>query len=276
MNLPLDRTSAESSAPSKTLMNLPDRTNYRTFRRLFPCWEGRAGWSSRAALSAARQAAGFSLVEMLAVIAVISVVAGFFVPAVKGLTGGNTVDTGAAELRGLLTLARSEAIAQHTIVRFVIATDWSGQETDADLRRVSLWSWHADTQCFLQLTAWQELPVGLLLEPGVPTYIGSARYANDPSTVHGDGVLGPGFADAAGFIASTNAGTIYTRYIEFLPTGSARIPGGSTTQAIFVATQGYTDANQQITYTSRANGQPTNWAQINVDTLTGRAQIYRP
>jgi len=219
----------------------------------------------------------FSLIELLTVMAIFSMVAGVTVPALKGLTGGNAVNTGTAELSDLLTLARSEAIAQHTIVRFVVATDWSGQETDADLRRVSLWSWHADTRCFLQMTAWQELPVGLTLEPGLPAYVNAAQYAQiDGSTVQGNCVLGPDFANSAAFSAATIAGTIYTRYIDFMPTGSVTIPGGSARQAIFVATQGYADANQNVTYTSQKNGAPTNWAQINIDTLTGRAHIYRP
>ena len=47
-------------------------------------------------------------------------------------------------------------------------------------------------------------------------------------------------------------------------------------RAIFVATQGFADPGQPITYTSQANGRPANWAQVNVDTLTGRARVYQP
>jgi len=236
-----------------------------------------ASGSLRKAVSAAFLRRAFSLIEVLTVMALISMAAGLTAPTLKGLTGGSAVNTGAAELANLLSLARSDAIAQHTIVRFVVATDWSGQEADADLRRVSLWSWNADAQCFLQLTAWQELPVGLILEPSVPAYISAAQYAQtDHSTVQGNCVLGTDFATSAAFTAVTNSATISTRYIDFLPTGSASIPGGSARQAIFVATQGYADASQNITYTSQKNGQPTNWAQINVDALTGRAHIYRP
>ena len=103
---------------------------------------------------------------MVAVMAVMTVVAGFTMPALKGITGGNSVDTGAATLSGMLNLARSQAIAQHTVVRFVVATGWNGLESQANLRRVSLWSWQAETGRYWQMTKWEELPVGLVLETG--------------------------------------------------------------------------------------------------------------
>ena len=102
---------------------------------------------------------------------------------------------------------------------------------------------------------------------------------NDASTVRGSCVLADDahdFAANAVFAADTNFGTISTRYIEFLPTGAVRIPGSSDRQAIFVAAEGYTDASLQITHTAQTGGHPANWAQVNVDTLTGRAHVYRP
>lgn len=224
--------------------------------------------------------AAFTLIEMVAVMAIITVVAGVTMPALKGITGANSVDTGAATLSGMLNLARSQAIAQHTVVRFVVATGWSGQDAQADLRRVSLWSWQPETGRYWQMTKWEELPVGLILEPGVPNYVNAAQYAqNDASTVRGSCVLADDahdFAANAAFPADTNFGIISTRYIEFLPTGAARIPGSSDRQAIFVAAEGYTDASLQITHTAQTGGHPANWAQVNVDTLTGRSYVYRP
>jgi prepilin-type N-terminal cleavage/methylation domain-containing protein len=227
-----------------------------------------------------RPAAAFSLIELVAVMAIISLVAGFTVPALKGITGGNAVDAGAVELSDLLTLARSEAIARHTIVRFVVATGWTGLETQANLRRASLWAWQPANAQYWQITPWQELPAGLVLEPGLPNYVLSAGYARqDASTVQGGCVLANDahdFATTASFPAQTYSGIISTRYIEFLPTGAASIPGSSDRQAIFVAAQGYTDATLQITHTAQANGHAANWAQVNVDTLTGHVHIYRP
>jgi prepilin-type N-terminal cleavage/methylation domain-containing protein len=234
---------------------------------------------------------GFSVLELLTVMALISIISGFVVPALKGIVSGNAVDIGASEFSDLLGLARSEAITQHTIVRFVVATSWPGQDADADLRRASLWSWHSDPNSpvggyFLQFTPWQELPIGVILEPGIPFYLQPSQtshplpqYAQaDASTVHGSCVLDATFASSANFDAATIQGTISTRYIEFLPSGSARIPvnsGPPATRAVYVLAQGYAE-NGNVIRTSQSNGYPSNWAQINVDTLTGRARVFRP
>jgi prepilin-type N-terminal cleavage/methylation domain-containing protein len=226
---------------------------------------------------AGHRAAAFSLIELMAVMSIITLVAGFTVPAVQGLTGGNTVDAGAAKLGGLLTLARNEAIARHTIVRFVVATGWDGPQADGNLRRVSLWAWQAESGQYLPLTKWEELPVGLVLETGIPDYVAAASYAqNDAATVRGSCVLADSFADQASFPAAAIQGASSTRYIEFTPAGSARIPGSTERQAIFVAAQGYADAGNHITHTAQSKGRPANWTQLNVDTLTGRTHYYRP
>ncbi len=208
--------------------------------------------------------------------AIVTLLAGISVPAVKGVNGANTVAVGAGKLSGLLTLARSEAIAQHTIVRFVVAENWNGQ-TDANCRRMSLWAWRADIGSFAPLTNWEELPVGVIIERELPAYIRAAQYAtDDASTVRGSSVLDESSASTAEFAAGTGQDAISTRFIEFLPSGSARIPGSAERRAIFVATQGFANPDQRLTYTSQANGQPNNWAQVNVDTLTGRVHVYRP
>jgi prepilin-type N-terminal cleavage/methylation domain-containing protein len=243
-----------------------------------------------------RKTRGFSLFEVLTVMAIMSLVAGFTLPALKGITGGNGVSAGAAQISNLLTLARSQAIAQHTIVRFAVATEWNGLEGQANLRRASLWAWQPVSSStatptsgtsptplgfWRPITTWQELPEGVVLEAGLPQYVLNSSYAGqDASTVRGSCVLGDdvhNFGDNAAFSAPTTSGLISTRFIEFLPTGAANIPGSSDRQAIFVATQGYyAGADSQIAYTSQSHGQPTNWAQVNVDTLTGHVHVYRP
>jgi prepilin-type N-terminal cleavage/methylation domain-containing protein len=223
-----------------------------------------------------RRRAAFSLIELMSVVTIITILAGVSVPAFKGVTGGNALETGAAKLSGLLTLARSEAIAQHTIVRFVVATEWSGKETDANYRRMSLWAWRDDTARYEQLTNWEELPLGVVVERELPAYVQASSYASaDASTVRGSCVLDELSASAA-FTMETSQGQIGGRFIEFLPSGGARIPDSIERRAIFIATQGFANPGGRLTYTSQTNGRPNNWAQVNVDTLTGRVHVYRP
>jgi prepilin-type N-terminal cleavage/methylation domain-containing protein len=239
-----------------------------------------------------RPLAAFSLIELIAVMAIITIVAGFTVPALKGLTDGNAVDAGAAAFADLLVLGRSQAISRHTVVRLVVTTEWPGLETQANFRRASLWAWHqggnstAGTKLlstngyFLQTSAWQDLPMGLVFEPGVPGYVLNAAYAQqDSSTVRGSCILANdqnNFGTYASFAAPTTSGPISTRYLEFLPTGAVNLPGSPDRQAIFVASLGYINPSLQVVHTTQSNGQPANWAQINVDTLTGRVHVYRP
>lgn len=224
-----------------------------------------------------RRRSAFSLIELMSVMAIVTVVAGISVPAVKGVGGSNGLNAGAGKISGLLSLARSEAIAQHTIVRFVVATGWGGQEREANSRRMSLWAWRADIGQFEALTAWEELPTGVILESELPAYVRTSSYAaDDASTVRGGCVLGEEFAADAGFTTTGGQGQISGRFIEFLPSGAARIPNSAERRAIFVATQGFAEAGRKITYTAQSNGQPLNWAQVNVDTLTGRVHVYRP
>lgn len=209
--------------------------------------------------------------------AIISLVAGFVTPALKGIVNGSTLDTGAALLAGLLNQARSEAIAQHTIVRFAVATSWPDATAEGNLRRVSLWSLDTESGRYLQIGKWEDLPVGLVLEKEIPDYVSDAAYAqNDASTVRGSSILTDDADGESSFTTESTLGDIPTRYIEFLPNGSARIPGATDRQAIFVATSGFADAGNHITHTAQTNGRAANWAQLNVDTLTGRTHVYRP
>lgn len=209
--------------------------------------------------------------------AIISLAAGFVTPALKGIVNGSTLDSGASRLAGLLNLARNEAIAQHTIVRFAVATAWPDVIAEGNLRRVSLWALDPESGRYLQIGKWEDLPVGVVLEKEIPDYVRTAAYAqSDASTVRGSSVLTDEISADASFNTESSLGNIPTRYIEFMPNGSARIPGSADRQAIFVATNGFADAGNRITHTAQANGHAANWAQLNVDTLTGRTHIYRP
>jgi prepilin-type N-terminal cleavage/methylation domain-containing protein len=219
---------------------------------------------------------GFSLVELLAVIAMISVLLGLTVPAVRGFTSSSSLNTGVRKMADLLNLARSEAIARHSVVRFAVVTDWPGKP-EAALRKASLWNWDPELEQFVQLTNWEELPQGLTFETYLPEYIKGADYASvDGSTVRGDSVLDPEFSGAAEFSIPSPDGTITARFVEFLPSGNARIPGGNARRAIFVTVPAFASGDGELTYTAASDGQPTTWAQVNLDTLTGRIQVLQP
>lgn len=219
--------------------------------------------------------AGFTLFEVLMVISIVSLIAGFTVPALRS-TSSQNLHSGARLVAGWLNVARSEAIARHTIVRFAVAREWPGK-TGANLRKVSLWAWDAELESFWQISPWQELPPGLVIEPEIPAYVRGALYAtNDPSATRGDCVLGEDYASTAGFETGPSDQPVEVRFVEFTAAGNARVPGSTERQAIFVVTPGSADADGVVTHTTNAGGHAANWAQINIDKLTGRVRVYEP
>ena len=57
--------------------------------------------------------AGFSLVELISVVALVSVISGFAVVGVNTGAGGTNLETGARKVANLLHLARSQAISRN-------------------------------------------------------------------------------------------------------------------------------------------------------------------
>lgn len=218
-----------------------------------------------------RSARAYTLVEMLAVISVVAVLSGISIPALQSPTQATALSAGAREFSNLITLARSEAIARHTVIRFAVATEVSDGSATG-LRKASLWGWNDETQSFEQLTAWQQLPNGVALEPVLPSYVrGSTYAAEDGASVRGDYVVDVKHAAASD---SSAGGDVSMQCLEFLPSGAARVPGGSGRNALFVLAPASQNADGSLLYHS--GREAANWAQINVDTLTGRVRIYRP
>ncbi|PTY04488.1 hypothetical protein DB346_03370 [Verrucomicrobia bacterium LW23] len=73
-----------------------------------------------------RRRKGFTLSELLVVVAVISVMSAAAMPALRGIMDSRTVATSAYDLAGLLELARSQAVARQTYVWVGATTEMSG------------------------------------------------------------------------------------------------------------------------------------------------------
>jgi type IV fimbrial biogenesis protein FimT len=79
---------------------------------------------------AMKRAAGFSLLELLVVLAIAAVLAGLATPEMREMINRHRLDSAVADLYGAIDLARSQAIARGSRVQLVplepAGTNWSG------------------------------------------------------------------------------------------------------------------------------------------------------
>jgi len=220
---------------------------------------------------------GFSLIEIVAVIAVASILSLLVAPSVISMLNANGLTIGIRDLSNHLVKARSEAIAKHTMTRFVVAKTWPEGENEGCCR-YSIWRWNPENSEFNQVSPWGILPKGIVFEPKLPGYILKSSYAeNDATSVLGDDAMSQ--PDAPMELQALQGKKVKTQFVEFLPNGTARIPEGTLSKVIFVIVEGEVQQSGdslKIVHRVADGKSPKNWAQVNLDTLTGRVRIYRP
>jgi prepilin-type N-terminal cleavage/methylation domain-containing protein len=222
---------------------------------------------------------GYTLLEMLVVMIVISVLAALTAPSLFRLLTSESLDVATREFSNQLVHARAEAIAKRLPVRVVFATDWP--DADGRMRRYSLWYWDQEQNGFVRTSKWFSLPKGVVFEASKPDYLGRSAYAqNDPGAIRCDFPLDHEPA-ALDLTDTGETEALAAQFVEFLPTGTARVPEGVEPQLIFVLIEGFWEEGENgawrlVRIGTGPDGNPANWAQINLETLTGRVRIHRP
>lgn len=222
---------------------------------------------------------GYTLLEMLVVMVVISVLSALAAPSLFRLLTSESLDVATREFSNQLVHARAEAIAKRLPVRVVFATGWP--DADGRMRHYSLWYWDQEQSDFVRTSKWFSLPKGVVFEASKPPYLGQSAYAqNDPGAIRCDFPLDhePAAFDL-GDTGETEASA--GQFVEFLPTGTARVPEGVEPQLTFVLVEGFWQESENgawrlVRIGAGPDGYPSNWAQINLETLTGRVRIHRP
>ena len=211
------------------------------------------------ACSAHVQGRGFTLIEMMVVLGIIGAMLGLSTLALGVLTS-TSLSSSTRNFADFVNSCRSEAIAKHTAVRVGIVVNKEG-----DIRRYSSWACNRKGRKFEQVSAWDSLAGDVKFERSSPKYLRGAPYATrDASSVRGDYLLG-------------NRQNIFTvndwddkevdiAYFQFTPSGRVEAPGADLRNLILVLRP----SNQA------KEKAPSNWSQINLDTLTGRYRVYRP
>jgi prepilin-type N-terminal cleavage/methylation domain-containing protein len=220
---------------------------------------------------------GFTLVEMLAVLAIIGIILAAGLPAVMSLMKSGGVTAASREVSNTMSLARQYAITRRANTRIVFAY-YDSQNQGGTLPASNLWyigysvvatNPANPTWPWQYLDKWQYLPVGTVFLSKFPGGTGSWGYGYDldaQSTnlphdvipfVTRDPVTG----------ANTTTG-VSVAYLEFTPTGAA------TTYGQLTVVEGFREpgASPPFSVPFRSG---TNYFDIAVDNLIGRIRVTR-
>lgn len=216
--------------------------------------------------------AAFSLVELLTVVAVMSLLLSFVVPAVSSLARGSRLNQSLVEIAGTIDQARQYAIAQNTYVWVAMRPD--PEATDGDALSVVVLA----SKTGIDPSPWSNygtVPNARIDLISRPRTFSQIRF-EDAATFGSDQI--PDLADKPS-VASTNspssgtavfsvrlpgegANVNFERVIQFTPAGEARVASSMI------------DIIEFGLHPSR--GGEDNVAVVRIQGLTGRTAVHRP
>lgn len=165
-----------------------------------------------------RRAKAFTLIELLAVIAIIAVLMSVTMPAFLNMGKGSALRSAQTQVRSALSLARQYAIMNNTSVRFIVAGvdggTYSSQDLDKCLRAYAVYDLGENSTLNnlddKYAKEWEYLPQGVVFDV--------LRTNNPVSMFHSP--LTPA-AHNMKFPNSASTGTRQFYFIEFSPDGRA-------------------------------------------------------
>jgi prepilin-type N-terminal cleavage/methylation domain-containing protein len=138
-------------------------------------------------------ARGFTLVEMLAVLAIIALLVVAALPSLTGLAKSSSLQAGTRGVMNTLGLARQYAINQRTATRLIFPCQATGAVPEMQYRSYALVLSNRATGAWEYLSKWEELPTGVVFlggnTPGgldylaaqLPLVLVTMPTTNDPS-----------------------------------------------------------------------------------------------
>lgn len=106
--------------------------------------------------------AAFSLVELLAVIALIGIVMGLAVPVLSGIGRGTALATAGNMVNNMVGVARQHAMSRNTLTALVLLANHG---TDSDYRAFAVVEYKPGTG-WSQIGKWEMLPIGICVDAG--------------------------------------------------------------------------------------------------------------
>lgn len=268
-------------------------------------WRSSADASGRFAIRDSRSA--FTLVEMMAVIAVIGLLVFVTIPAVNSIRGSNVVVAGARQFANDMDAARMYAITRNERVRIVFATQPRGSAGSlpdtipsslpelmtmncrayAIMSQTNLYSkaygggtsppanqpdLPSGQEPWGYLRAWTYLPAGVLFDPSDEDFTSSDDIALSGTSLFGSCTLNRvrlPFPDG-----TSKSSARYMAYIEFRSTGTPTLPGTLR----FVVGMVDTEGNVTVHGRGGSGGDPAgfNSVVLSWDNVTGKVKWTQP
>jgi len=216
-----------------------------------------------------RRTNGFTLIEMLTVIAIIGILLAATLPAVNSLMKSTGLSVATREVANTLSLARQLAITQRVYARVVFPYSKTGSQPDMWYRTYAVMTNNDNTATLVwkYVSKWEYLPVGVVFLNAIPG--GGLGALDDLASLKEEPLLP--FPDTT----FGDNGTL--SYVEFNPTGAATpLTAGGVTPSVLVITEGFTSGGVPTPTSKTSAGTLANVGTITVDALVGRIQVTRP
>jgi len=216
-------------------------------------------------MSHIKRSRGFSLIELLSVLAIITILAAATVPALKGTLDGFNI-SGAADMTGAeLSLARQTAMSRNlpVEVRIYKIKDTTGDEYRVIALVVPKNASHAANDEWI--TPGKLLPGNVLFDRTNQYSTVISEGEKNPSTA--DPRLVPWYGPAETAVPNLLKDSTYVAF-QYSPDGSTNLPPG---QPWCLTLRNLNPKVSQVPNTPAAN-----YVSIVIDSLTGRTLTYQP
>lgn len=225
-----------------------------------------------------RAIAGFSLIELMVVVLIIGILAGFVVPAVNGVGRSSSLVAAGNSVVDMVNFARQEAMTKNTMTALIVLGDQpnpptspSGQQdVSQDYRALTVVEYDP-VAGWSQITAWEILPAGIIFD--FKDQANSTFFANSPQTFpfisRFEGQQTPPVKFQG---VQVQSGVGYAGRI-FMPNGALQNP---EQPAQLRLVEGFSQGGQLV-YTHRGSQQAAaNYYDVAIIGMTGIAKVNRP
>jgi len=210
----------------------------------------------------------FSLIELLSVMAVLVIVAGFLVPAVASLGRSTALVTGGNMVTNLALFARQSALSKNTMTALVVL---GNQGTAEDYRTVTVLEYVAGGGGWAPLTGWQTLPDGIVVDTdkASSTFLDHSPAFPQPQASGQTGQKNPPVFYRQ---QQVRDGDGYAARI-FLPSGGLQ---NSQDPAQLRLVEGFIQGSQVVRTKRDSSGMSTNFYDLTIIGATGVTKVSRP